>query len=255
MWVSASGSGEAEVLVDSKSEIHPSSFSPRGDLLAYVTVGSSASKDIGILRVADRLAEPLIATRFNEMYPEFSPDGRWLAYVSNMSGQLEVYVESFPDRGRKMLISTDGGMLPCWSRDGSRLYYTSKDGRILMVVDAAARPRFGVPRTLLDCFGYQWSGTARPYDVDPKGRLLKSGLFFGGKPVWKRDFPDAWEIWDTGSPDDRARLEQRLRSDPARRLAPGTERWLRRVPVTRINIVQNWFAELDRLVPAASAGK
>jgi hypothetical protein len=164
-----------------------------------------------------------------------------------MSGKQEVYVESFPDRSWKAQVSTEGGGTPCWSRDGSRLYYVS---RTVMVVDAAARPRFGVPRTLLDCFGYGWGAIpVRTFDVDPKGRLLTAGFLFGGKPVWRRDFPDAWKIFSTGSHDDRARLEHWLRTDPERRLAPELARRLRETPVTRINIVENWMEELRRLAP------
>jgi hypothetical protein len=167
-----------------------------------------------------------------------------------MSGKQEVYVESFPDRSWKAQVSTEGGGTPCWSRDGSQLYYARQGGRILMVVDAAARPRFGIPRTFLDCFGYDYyAEPVRLCDVDPKGRLLAMGLFYGGRPVWRHDFPDAWQIITTGSHEDRARLEQWLRGDPARRLAPQLERWLGVTPVTRINIVENWMEELRRLAP------
>jgi hypothetical protein len=125
-----------------------------------------------------------------------------------------------------------------------------------MVVDAGAKPRFGVPRTFLDYFGYYYTATpVRLYDFDAKGRLLTIGLLYGGRPVGKGDFPDAWQICWKGSQEDRARLEQWLRGGPARRLAPELERYLRRTPTTRINIVENWFADLDRLVPTGSAGK
>ena len=252
LWVSSSGSGEPEVLIESKNPINPSSWSPHGDLLAYVTFTSSTSTDIGILRVADRRAEPFLATRFNETNPEFSPDGQWLAYVSDLSGKPEVYVESLPDRPGKIKISTDGGSVPCWSRDGSRLYYVKHSivTGTLMVVDATAKPRFGVPRTFLDTVGNAYPvPNVRRYDIDPKGRLLTTGLLFGGRPVWKRDFPEWEKILISGSREDRARLEYWLRADPERRLAPKLEQVLRQTPVTRINIVENWMEELKRLAP------
>ena len=68
-------------------------------------------------------AEPFLRTRFNEAYPEFSPDGRWLVYTSDESGRDEVYVRPYPGPGRAMQISTAGGSSPGWSRDGSEVFY------------------------------------------------------------------------------------------------------------------------------------
>jgi serine/threonine-protein kinase len=251
LWTPASGSGEPEVLIERNTWINPSSWSPQGDLLAYMVFDSNTLFDIGILRIADGHAEPFLTTRSSETYSEFSPDGRWLAYVSDVSGQPEVYVESYPDRRQKIKISAGRGESPCWSRDGNRLYY--RNDRTMMVVDAAARPRFGIPRAFLDCFGYFFQGhPIRAYDLDLAGRrLLATGLLFGGKPIWMRDFPDAWRILrGEGSREERVRFEQLLRADPERRLAPELEWRLRQAPETRINIVEHWFGELERLVPA-----
>ena len=63
-------------------------------------------------------------TQFFETDPEFSPDGRWIAYISNESGANEIYVRPFPGPGGKTQISTGGGSLPQWSRTGKELYYT-----------------------------------------------------------------------------------------------------------------------------------
>ena len=65
----------------------------------------------------------LIVTRFDEQYPELSPDGHWLAYTSNESGQHEVYVTPFPGLGPRELISVSGGHSPAWTRSGRELIY------------------------------------------------------------------------------------------------------------------------------------
>ena len=72
----------------------------------------------------EQAAEPLLQTEFPEINPEISPDGRWLAYVSNESGQQEVYVRPFPNiEAGKWQVSQDGGRLPVWAPDGRELSY------------------------------------------------------------------------------------------------------------------------------------
>jgi Tol biopolymer transport system component len=81
--------------------------------------------DIWVLSMSDRKTHAVIHTAANEMTPEFSPDGRWLAYVSNESGggRHEVYVQPYPGPGERHLISTNGGEQPAWSADGRELFY------------------------------------------------------------------------------------------------------------------------------------
>ena len=74
--------------------------------------------DIWVLSIGDRKTRAVIQTAANEMSPEFSPDGRWLAYVSNQSGRNEVYVQPYPGPGERHLISTSGGEQPAWDRNG-----------------------------------------------------------------------------------------------------------------------------------------
>jgi serine/threonine-protein kinase len=253
LWMPASGSREPELLVESATTyVYPGSWSPRGDLLAYGQWDPSTRFDIRVLSVKDRRSEAFLDTRFDETHPEFSPDGRWLAYVSDASGQREVYAESYPDRAR-VKISSSGGDSPCWSPDGSRIYYV--DDTRVMVVDAAARPAFGTPRVFLDCFGYRYSGVpGRGYDIAPDGRrLLATGYLHGGRPIWRADLPEGiGNHLKRYARDDLARFEHWLRADPERRLSPSLERALRPVPLTRINVVENWLEDLERLVPTRS---
>jgi Tol biopolymer transport system component len=95
-------------------------------------------------------ATPYAAAKgFNEPRASFSPDGRWLAYQSNESGKAEIYVQAFPNPGRKWQISTDGGIEPVWSPDGKELFYVSGDRRLARVeVKIGAVFDAGIPESL-----------------------------------------------------------------------------------------------------------
>ena len=88
--------------------------------------------------------------RFDEAEPRFSPDGRWLAYMSDESGRYEIYVQSYPGPGGKWQISTEGGTEPVWNPNGRELFYRSGDK--MMAVEIATRPGFavGTPRMLFE---------------------------------------------------------------------------------------------------------
>jgi Tol biopolymer transport system component len=159
-------------------------------MLAFDDAGSSpgAGRDIGVLRLSDRKVEPFLATPFNEGAPQFSPDGRWLAYVSNESGRYEIYVQPYPGPGAKSQISTDGGGEPLWNPDGRELFYRS--GNKMMVVEITAQPSFsaGKPKVLF-AGPYQTSPNPVPspnYDVSPDGQrflMLKPGDPAGETPT------------------------------------------------------------------------
>ena len=90
-----------------------------------------------------------VATEFDEVGNSFSPDGRWLAYTSEMSGQYEVYLRSFPDSTHQRQVSTGGGHNAIWSPDGRKIYYQS--GSRMMVVEAESDPdglRLSQPRVV-----------------------------------------------------------------------------------------------------------
>ena len=78
-----------------------------------------------MLRLSDRKAQPFLRTPFNESAPRFSPDGHWLAYVSDESGRYEIYVQPYPGPGGKWQISTEGGTEPVWNPNGRELFYRS----------------------------------------------------------------------------------------------------------------------------------
>jgi hypothetical protein len=82
----------------------------------------------------ERQPFPFLQTEFSEEHPQFSPDGRWLAYTSNESGRPEIYVQSFPPSGGKWQVSTHGGAHPRWRGDGQELFYLDLRGKKLLAV-------------------------------------------------------------------------------------------------------------------------
>ena len=103
--------------------------------------------------------------------PAISPDGGWIAYESDETGQSEVYVQRFPTLGGKQTISTDGGRQPLWSPDGRELFYRAPSG--VMRVPVETEPTFtpGDPEVLFED-SYYFVGGARTYDLAPDGRFL-----------------------------------------------------------------------------------
>jgi eukaryotic-like serine/threonine-protein kinase len=169
-WQRADGSGGLERLTTSEYLQFPMSWSPDGQLLAFVEVNPTTGYDIWVLRLSDRKAQPFLQTPFNESVPQFSPDGRCLAYISNESGRWEIYVQSYPGPGGKWLISTEGGTEPVWNRNGRELFYRSGDK--MMAVDVATQPSFtaGKPRVLFEGRYNPAQGTTPNYDVSPDGQ-------------------------------------------------------------------------------------
>jgi hypothetical protein len=88
-------------------------------------------------------------TQFQQDYPAFSPDGRWIAYNSNASGRHEVYVQAFPAGGEPVPISRAGGFAPRWRGDGEELFFAALDGSLMVAgIDTSTRFKSTVPRAL-----------------------------------------------------------------------------------------------------------
>ncbi len=146
---------------------------------AVVTAASallpSSGSDIGIIRNGGRgPIEPLVATRFDEAFPAVSPDNRWLAFVSNQSGQSEVYVRALVGGGAQLQVSAGGGTEPVWGPNSRELFYRGGPGVLpeLIVADIEGEPD---PRVVgrRSLFGVVDMATATPhsnYDISPDAR-------------------------------------------------------------------------------------
>src|SRR4029453_12475979 len=97
-------------------------------------VRPNTPRDIWALSLeGERRRFPVLETTFNETNAQFSPDGRWIAYQSDESGRVEIYVQPFPGPGRKVRISVSGGIQARWRRDGKELFYLGSDNRLMAV--------------------------------------------------------------------------------------------------------------------------
>ncbi len=133
----ADGSAPAERLLASPHHQHPTSWSRDGRELMIGDVGDDTGFDLWVLDLATRRARPLLRTPANEIYAVWSPDDRWFAYISDESGDWEVFVRSYPDLGGRWQVSTDGGFSPFWSADGRTLFF-HRDGEVWAVPVAPA---------------------------------------------------------------------------------------------------------------------
>jgi len=149
-WRRADGSGDDERLAESATIQIANSWSPNGTVLAFQENGAETGRDIWLLTPGAGAPRPFLQTRFDEGGAQFSPDGHWLAYVSNEGSRPNVYVRPYPGPGEKQQISSDGGGGAVWSRDGRELFYRTE--RQVMVVDVRAGSRIeaGTPRRLFD---------------------------------------------------------------------------------------------------------
>jgi serine/threonine-protein kinase len=169
------GSGSTEQLLSmgDASGIGVESVSPDSRFLAYNRTNAQTDGDVWILPLEGvKTPRPFVGTMADEGGARFSPDGRYLAYVSNASGRPEIYVETFPERGGKWQVSTEGGTEPVWARSGRELFYRSESQLMAIEVETAPSFRPSKPRVLFED-RYQKSGWfPAVYDVADDGRFL-----------------------------------------------------------------------------------
>ena len=210
-WKLADTPGDAERLMDGSdggATIEANGWSADGQTLLFWWAGGGAPPDIGLLSMeGERTSEMLFDTEFREAGPVVSPDGGWIAYFSDATGQNEVYVQRYPELGSRQIISTDGGQQPLWSPDGHELFYRGPRGMMVVPVETDPTFRAGDPEVLFEQ-QYFFNRSRRTDDLAPDGQrflMVKEGA--------------------------------------ATPTEGGTS-------VPQIILVQNWFDELQRLVPA-----
>jgi len=186
----------------------PGSWSPDGKTLVFMKPGRGGSWDLWT--TSDGQTSRLTDTESDEGYPEFSPNGRWIAYTSDESGRNEVYVRPYGREGRTYQVSTQTGREAAWSRDGSEIVFRRSDSTsdgpggffFVTFVETDGSVQLGKPVLLFED-RYDTGFPGRSYDVTANGRFL-------------------------------------LR----RRVAGDAQRFVDSVFPTRIHVVQNWFEEV-----------
>jgi hypothetical protein len=171
------GHGAPQRIVGGKLFVAARDISTDGKWLMYVQADPKTTKeDLWVISLlpGEQKPEPYLVTDYSETDGMFSPDGRFVAYVSNETGTYELYVRSFPvSAGGKWRISSGGGYQPRWRRDGKELLFFTADGR-MMSTDVTVSPAFraGIPRTLFRApvFGGGASVTNHYWDLSPDGQ-------------------------------------------------------------------------------------
>jgi dipeptidyl aminopeptidase/acylaminoacyl peptidase len=170
------GSDDKEELVfkEEARSILLNDWSGDRQYIVYRKTGEKTASDLWLLPLSgDRQPKPYLATQFAEDWGKVSPDGRWLVYQSTESGRFEVYVQSFPEPGRKVIVSKGGGTLPRWRRDGRELYYVAPDDKLMAVpVEPGANFSVGTPVPLFDVSSYGRRNNRYVYDVSADGQRV-----------------------------------------------------------------------------------
>jgi len=203
-WQSYDGSSPMERLTTSEYGQRPGSWSSDGKTLAFMDERPDTGSDIALLDVSSKRVTTFLNSQYEEWYPEFSPDGRWMAYTSDESNRQEVYIRPFPGPGMKQQVSIEGGSEPLWARNNKQLFYRRLDQVWVVDVWTDGGLSTGKPRILFEKPGYSRSYPIRSYDLSLDGQRFLMVRFENRKPT----------------------------------------------PVTEMILIQNWFEELKRLVPA-----
>ena len=196
------GSGPATPLLEPGRATIPESWSPDGQHLAFCSAGADSNWDI-YLTGSDRSSTALLESRFSESSSAISPDGRWISFVSDESGESQVYVASFPDLSSRLQVSDGGGTQPVWSPDARELFFRTGSQILVVEIQDQVSLSVGIPKIVVEK-----ASTGRSpvpgyphYDIAPDGKRF---LMMESVPMPRID---------------------------------------------HIEVVLNWFDELERLVP------
>jgi Tol biopolymer transport system component len=168
------GAGHDEEIYSGQLPVYLNDWSPDGKSLLYTEASSDTSNDLWVLPLnPGGRPQPLLKTQATEGQGKFSPNGKWLAYMSDETGRPEVYVMAFPEGGRKYPVSNRGGGYPRWRRDGKELFYRGLDGKLMaaQVTTTAEGLRFSSPTPLFQLVESQ-GAFAYPYDISTDGQRI-----------------------------------------------------------------------------------
>ena len=172
-WQRADAGQPAESLFTGPAATPEGVISPDGAYLVYRLNDRKNGRDLWFRRLSgDPHPTPLATSSADDLMPRVSPNGRWVAYVSEVSGRREVYVRSFPALGGVFQVSTGGGDEPLWSRDGSRIYYRSGREFVGAALSLGATDVHVASRQKLFEGDYVVGDIHASWDVAPDGRFL-----------------------------------------------------------------------------------
>jgi len=179
--IRSDGAGKPQPLTHGENIQFPWSFTPDGKRLAFFELNSANGYVLSTVPLDSdseglRAGKPEVFLQSSaiDQDPSFSPDGRWLAYLSNESGTPEIYVRAFPDRGGKWQISNNGGAYPMWSRKGHELFFEALDNRIMVVSYSAKGDSFVAdkPRVWSEAKIAGRAGFSKNVDIAPDGKRI-----------------------------------------------------------------------------------
>ena len=180
----ANGLGEAEVVWPGTN--FPHDWSPDGRYIIFLRRGVKTRMDMYALSMnGERKESLLLSSAFDEQSPQLSPDGKWLAYSADDTGNYEIYVQSFNEGtlgADRKVISTTGGYMPVWRKDGSEIFYIASDGQMMAssVKTAGGAFEFSTPKALFKTNTLSLRGnTAHEFDVSPDGQRFLIGTLVG----------------------------------------------------------------------------
>ena len=172
-WKAADGSGAPERLAASEHPLGPQSWSPDGKILSFYEIHPQTGRDIWMLPMqGERKPWVFLRTPALEGGAVFSPDGHWLAYISDESGSRQVYVQPFPGPGERRQVSVGGGVEPMWAHTGRELFFRDGDKRMSVEIVTEPALSVGLPKVLFEAPFQNSPGTRANYDVAPDDRRL-----------------------------------------------------------------------------------
>ena len=171
------GSGKEERLWDAQGlHFHTASWTIDGKAVLVTQDNPKTGWDVLLVTLGEKpISTPILADPFNETGARLSPDGRWIAYVSDESGRSEIYARAFPDLSRKVQISVQGGVEPVWHPAGNEIVYRSLASRDFMRVSVETKGALSIspPRVLTSDEGFARGNMDHTrYALARDGRLL-----------------------------------------------------------------------------------
>jgi hypothetical protein len=166
-----------ELLLETPNKKYTQDWSKDGRFLLYSEEDPKTGRDLWALPMTGNDRKPIVVkqTASDEFNGQFSPDGRWVAYETNESGQFEIFVQPFPEPSSKWQVSSGGGTQPRWQTEGKELYFLAADGKLMAASVTATGPTFvhGTPVPLFSAALAPGLGTNRQeYAVSRDGRFL-----------------------------------------------------------------------------------